>query len=149
MVVSRRDGFKVLELLTLVVVIGIAGLVALPRVEDALAQGNVTSARTKVTTLYDTARAVASRSGRTATLVISGNEAYVVASPQQPRNSGSLETVSPVENLYTQYRVNIEGSVDSVRVGPAGEDTDSARIVLTKDVHADTIYISRHGQILE
>jgi prepilin-type N-terminal cleavage/methylation domain-containing protein len=148
--VSRRRGFTLVETLIVVVVIGLVSLIGLPRFQHAWAHSNVLSSKAKITSLYARARASAVESSRTAILVVNGGNAYVVARPRlSGPAAGVFDTITPVENLYTQYRVSLTADVDSIRVAPTGLGLGGAQVVLTKGSYADTVFINQYGRILK
>jgi hypothetical protein len=110
----------------------------------------VLSAKGKVTSLYYKTRASAIESSRTAILVVNGGNAYVVARPRLAALPGStVDTITPVENVYGQFQVSLTSNVDSVRVGPTGLGAGGAELVLTKGSYADTVSINQYGRILK
>jgi prepilin-type N-terminal cleavage/methylation domain-containing protein len=149
--VARRHGFTLIETLIVLVVIGLVGLMALPRLNGAFAQSNVLSAKAKVMALYSTARTTAVSSNQTAVLRISGNQVYVYAYPRRkaPIGANTRDTIIRPTDLSTAYGVTLSGGTDSVRVSPTGLGRDSAVIVLTKYSSVDTLLISRYGRVIK
>jgi prepilin-type N-terminal cleavage/methylation domain-containing protein len=148
--VLRRGGFTLVETLMVVVVMGLVTLIALPTLQNAWAHTSVLSAKGKVTSLYYKTRASAIESSRTAILVVNGGNAYVVARPRLVTLPGSsVDTITPVENLYTQFQVSLTSNVDSVRVTPTGLGAGGAQLVLTKGSYADTLSINQYGRIVK
>jgi prepilin-type N-terminal cleavage/methylation domain-containing protein len=147
--VKRGNGFTLIEMLIVVVIIGLAGLIALPKLNTAFAQSNVLSAKARLMALYNTARATAVSSNQTATLRINGNQVMVYASPRRTAGAGTIDTIVRPSNLSTSFGVTVGGGVDSVRVASSGLGMDSAVIVLSKYTAVDTLYISRYGRIIK
>ncbi len=131
-----------------IVVIGLVSLIGLPRLRDAWAHSNVLSSKAKITSLYARARAAAVEGSRTAILVVNGGNAYVVARPRLT-GAGLYDTITPVENLYTQFKVSLTSNADSVWVAPTGLGQGGANLVLTKGSYADTVFINQYGRILK
>jgi prepilin-type N-terminal cleavage/methylation domain-containing protein len=146
--VSRRSGFTLVETLIVVVVMGLVSLIALPSLQNAWAHSSVLSAKSKVTSLYYRARASAVESSRTAILVVNGGNAYVVTRPSMGVGV-VFDTVTRVENVYTQYQVNLTSDQDSIRIAPTGLGMNGANLVLTKGSYADTVSINQYGRILK
>ena len=146
---KRGNGFTLIEMLIVVVIIGLAGLIALPKLNTAFAQSNVLSAKARLMALYNTARATAVSSNQTATLRINGNQVMVYASPRRTAGAGTIDTIVRPSNLSTSFGVTVGGGVDSVRVASSGLGMDSAVIVLSKYTAVDTLYISRYGRIIK
>jgi type II secretion system protein H len=149
--VKRGNGFTLIEMLIVVVIIGLLGLIALPKLNTAFAQSNVLSAKARIMALYSTARATAVSANQTAVLRINGNQVYVYASPRRkaPIGANTIDTIVRPSNLSTTYGVTLSGGVDSVRIASSGLGMDSATIVLTKYSALDTLYISRYGRVLK
>lgn len=146
---ARRHGFTLIETLIVLVVIGLVGLIALPKLNDAFAQSNLLSAKAKVMALYSAARATAVSTNQTAILRVNGNQVYVYARPRRKAGVGTVDTIIKPTNLSTAYGVALSGGVDSVRVSPTGLGLDSAAIILTKSSHVDTVFISRFGRVIK
>jgi hypothetical protein len=73
-----------------------------------------------------------------------------VARPRLTALAGStVDTITPVENVYTQFQVNLTSNVDSIRVSPTGLGLNAANLVLTKGSYADTMSINQYGRILK
>jgi type II secretion system protein H len=147
--VSRRSGFTLVETLVVVVVMGLVTLIALPSLQNAWAHTSVLSAKSKLTTLFYRARGTAIASSRNTVLVVNGGNAYVVARPRLNGGAGTFDTISPVENMYTQFQVNLTSNVDSVRVSPTGLGSNGANLILAKGSYADTVFINQYGRILK
>ncbi len=143
---TRRAGFSLIEMLIVVVVIGLMTLIALPRLNDAFAQNNLNSARVKIISLFSTARANAAGTSRTTVLRLSGNRIYVVSWPKLNGAAG-IDTVTPVENINTEYGVAAGVSADSILLDQSGLGRNGSTIILTKSGRADTITINQYGQI--
>ena len=141
-------GFTLVEALVAMVVVGLVSLIAFPRFQEAMATTNLRGARTKVASLYVKTRTVAIESSRTATLRVEGGSVYVIAQPRRKPGVGTIDTITPVENLSTQFGVSISPTID-VRVAPTGVGLDAATLVLTKGSHVDTVSISRLGQVVK
>jgi prepilin-type N-terminal cleavage/methylation domain-containing protein len=149
--VSRRRGFTLVETLVVVVVMGLVSLIALPSLQNAWAHSSVLSAKSKITSLYYRARATAIESSRNTVLVVNGGNAYVLARPRLNGGAGTFDTITPVENMYTQFQVALTANTDSVRVSPTGVGSNAANpnLILTKGSYADTLFINQYGRILK
>jgi type II secretion system protein H len=149
--VARRHGFTLIETLIVLVVIGLAGLIALPKLNAAFTQSTLTSAKGRVMSMFSAARAAAVSNGQTAILRVNGNQVYVYARPRLklPIGANTIDTVVKPVNLSAAFGVTVSGGVDSVRIAPTGLGRDSAVIVLTKSGHLDTLIISKYGRVLQ
>jgi prepilin-type N-terminal cleavage/methylation domain-containing protein len=147
--VKRGNGFTLIEMLIVVVIIGLVGIISLPKLNAAFAQTNVLSAKTRVAALYSAARARAVSRNQTAILRVNGNQVYVYARPRRntPIGANTIDTVVRPVNLSTLFGVTLGGGVDSARIAPTGLGLDSAVITLSKYPSLDTLYISRYGRV--
>lgn len=148
---KRGNGFTLIEMLIVVVIIGLTGLIALPKLNAAFAQSNVLSAKARLMALYSAARSTAVSANQTAVLRMNGNQIYVYAYPRRkapviPANS--VDTIVRPSDLSSTYGVALSGGFDSVRIASSGLGMDSAAIVLTKYSSVDTLYISRYGKVI-
>ena len=146
---KRGNGFSLIEMLIVLVIIGLASLIALPRLNRAFAQSNVLSAKARIAALYSMARATAVSRNQTAILRVNGNQVYVYARPRRnlPIGANTIDTVVRPMNVSTSFGVTLGGGVDSVRVAPTGLGLDSAVISFSKYTSLDTLYISRYGRV--
>ena len=146
---KRGNGFTLIEMLIVVVIIGLAGLIALPKLNQAFAQSNVLSAKARVAALYSVARTTAVSRNQTAILRVNGNQLYVYARPRRnvPIGANTIDTVVRAVNLSTLFGVTVGGGVDSARIAPTGLGLDSAVITFSKYSSLDTLYISRYGRV--
>jgi prepilin-type N-terminal cleavage/methylation domain-containing protein len=149
--VKRGNGFTLIEMLIVLVIIGLTSLIALPKLNTAFAKSNVLSAKARLAALYNVARITATGSNRTATLRVSGNTVLVYASPRRAAGAAACacDTIVRPTDLSTAFGVTLGGGVDSVRIASSGLGLDSAAIVLTKYTAVDTLYISRYGRVLK
>jgi Tfp pilus assembly protein FimT len=138
-----------IEMLMVIVVVSLAGLVALPKFQDALAQNTLHGTRAKVMARFAAARAAAVTTGRVAYLHVSGNQVYVTARPRRNPGAGQQDTITPVENLYTLYGVTLASDADSVRIDPNGLGGTAATVRLTKGSRVDTVQISQYGRVMK
>jgi prepilin-type N-terminal cleavage/methylation domain-containing protein len=147
----NRFGFSLIEMLIVIVIIGLLGLIALPRLNAAFDRSNVVSAKSHVTTLYGAARTAATSANQTAVLRLNGDQVYVYAWPRRktPIGANTVDTVVRPTNLAATYGVSLSGGVDSVRIASTGLGMDSAVIVMTKRAAVDTMIISRYGRVLK
>jgi prepilin-type N-terminal cleavage/methylation domain-containing protein len=145
----KRNGFTLIEMLIVVVIIGIVGVISLPKLNAAFARSNVLSAKTRIAALYSVARATAVSRNQTAILRINGNQVYVYARPRRntPIGANTIDTVVRPVNISTLFGVTVGGGVDSARIAPTGLGLDSAVITFSKYPSLDTLYISRYGRV--
>jgi hypothetical protein len=123
--------------------------VALPKFQDAVAQSNLRSSRAKVMSLFATARATSVASGRSTYLHLHGNQVYVTATPRRLPGNGTQDTITSVQNVYTQYGVALASNADSVRIDPNGIGGTAATIQLLKGERTDIVEISQYGRVMK
>ena len=138
-----RAGFSLIELLTVVSVLGLMLVIAMPRVADANVRRNVKSARAAVASLYARARIQAVQTRRPATLQFTDSLAWVTV----PEGAG-LDTVGAVENLGAQFGVSI-AATGPVSVQPTGlvNAGTPIRVTVTKQGKSDSVVISGYGKM--
>ena len=146
---ASRNGFTLVETLMVIVIVGLLMLIAFPKVRDSLAQSNLVSARSKVMSLYSVARATSVNSGRVTWLHAHGNLAYVTAIGRRKAGAGVQDTITPPENIQTQYGVSLASNADSVRINPNGIGSMAAVIRLVKGSRADTVNVSSYGRVMK
>jgi Tfp pilus assembly protein FimT len=138
-----------IEMLMVIVVVSLAGLITLPKFQDAVAQNTLRGTRAKVMSRFAAARASAVTSGRVAYLHTHGNQVYVTAAPRRSPGAGSQDTITPVENIYTLYGVTLASNADSVRIDPNGVGGTAAMVRLIKGSRVDTVQISQYGRVMK
>jgi prepilin-type N-terminal cleavage/methylation domain-containing protein len=151
--VSSRRGFTLIETLIALVVMSLGFLIAMPRVRNAFAQNTMVNTRAKVISLYSTARAVSSSSGRVTYLHLNNNRVYVTAQPRRKAGGGACncDTIGVPENVSTLYGVTISTTADSVKIDQTGigatAGTTTVRFI--KGSYKDSIRISPYGRVLK
>ena len=147
----RRNGFTMIEMLMVIVVVSLVALVTLPKFQDAMGQNTLHGTRSRVMSRFAAARAAAVTSGRVAYLHVHGNQLYVTAKPRRATaGTGTQDTITPVENLYTIYGVSMTPvGADSVRIDPNGVGGTAATVLLSKGSRVDTVHISKYGRVMK
>ena len=150
---SDRRGFTLIETLVALVVVSLGLLIAIPHVRDGLAQNTLLNTRSKTMSLYSTARAVSSSTGRVSYLHLDGNRVYVTAQPRRKAGGGSSDSISVPENFQTLYGVTVSTNpaVDSIRIDQTGMGAAGQAITIrfTKGSRVDSIQISPYGRVLK
>jgi prepilin-type N-terminal cleavage/methylation domain-containing protein len=142
--VPNQNGYSVLELLVVFVIVGLLALMAYPSVRRGLRGNSVRGARTTVVALYAKARASAVHRNRTTALRFSGNSADM--------GGGVLDTLGGVEDLHGDFGVSVSASdsvlwIDARGLG-MGSGTSRTTIALTRDSETDTVEISGFGRVV-
>ena len=100
---SRR-GYTVTEMLIVVSIMALMATFALPKFRGLAERNRLTSAREELAAAIATARAAAVQKGRTATLVLTGNQMWVTV---VTNNAGSTTTIVPVKSFSSLYNVSV------------------------------------------
>ena len=140
-----RGGFSLIELMTVITVVGLMMLLVAPRLADANTRRNVKGARAAVANLYARARIRAVQTRRPATLQFTDSLAWVTS----PRaNGAAVDTIGGVQNLKAMYGVSIAAS-GTISVQPTGlvNAGTPIRVTVTKQSKSDSVVISGYGKM--
>lgn len=144
-------GFTLVEAVIVIVVIGLLGVLAFPRLSATMSRSDLRSARTTMVNMVAAARAASVASNRITTLQFDGGKAYVKATPRwTTTGAGTEDTVGPVRDLVAQYKVSVAHKPDSVRFDPRGFGTfggTADSIVLTRGSYREVISIDGLGRV--
>lgn len=147
--VTQR-GFSLIEVLTVMIMIGIVSALALPRLGNTLAHQDVRGARAYITAAHARARASAvSRGRRTAFAIKNG----VIAIRSQHPMTGVNEIIGGAVDTVTE-RFGVTLSIDPIARDTLvfdprglGMETTTTTIIITKRGFSDTIDIAPLGRI--
>jgi prepilin-type N-terminal cleavage/methylation domain-containing protein len=148
--VRSNRGFTLVEAVIVIVVIGLLGVLAFPRLSATMRRSDLRSARTTMVNMVAAARAASVASNRITTLQFDGAKAYVKASPRWKAGAGTVDTVGQVRDLTDVYGVSVAHNPDSVRFDPRGFGTfggTTDSIVLTRGSYREVISIDGLGRI--
>jgi prepilin-type N-terminal cleavage/methylation domain-containing protein len=152
-VVRRRNGFTLVETLIVVVLLGLMGLIAFPKMSAAMVRSDLRSARTTMVNLMAAARAASVQSNRLTWIEVEGNKAYVLASPRLAGPAdGVADTVGAVRDFTALYGVTLTDATGDIQFDPRGfgvgfGTVDS--IVLARSGYSSTITIDGLGRVLK
>ena len=148
---SRRDGFTLIEMLTVVVLIAAVVLMSWPLMRSAKYKSELRSARTSVASMYARARSAAVQYNRATILAFNGPSAVVLATPRLQPAGGTVDTVGRVNNLGVGYGVTVASTTDSLRVDPRGFGGNAGTVTvrLRKAEFTDSVVISGYGRLLQ
>jgi len=150
----RRNGFTMLELMVVVVIIGVITLIGFPKIKDALDKTNVRSARVAAATYVATARAAAIGRGCRGVVHFSGSPGtvWVTVCPRMTTaGSGTIDTIGVVDNLMSLYKVTMTETSDSVQFDPRGlrmVNTSTTVLFTTTSGGRDSILINQLGKVV-
>lgn len=147
---SRRDGFTLIEMLTVVVLISAVVLMSWPLMRSAKYKSELRSARTSVASMYARARSAAVQYNRATILAFNGPSAVVLATPRL-QAGGTVDTVGRVNNLGVGYGVTVASTSDSLRVDPRGFGGNAGTVTvrLSKGGFTDSVVISGYGRLVQ
>jgi len=142
----KKDGFTLIEMAIVVVIVGFVSALAYPRLSAAVTRERVRSAAVAVVTIHAKARAVAIQRGRPAVLDLTAGR-LIIRSPDPV--TGAPDTVD-VEDVAARYGVEIRATHDSVLFDPRGlgADMSPTTVYVALGTDADTVRISRLGRVL-
>lgn len=147
---SRKNGFTLVEMMIVVVLIGIVTLIGFPKVSSGLAKSNLRSSRTTLANMFAKARAVATQQNRRTSVDFNGNNVVVTASPRAAFLAGStMDTIGAVEKLDLLYGVSLAAPVASVAFDPRGFGSMNATrtFVVTRNSKRDSVIVDRLGRV--
>jgi prepilin-type N-terminal cleavage/methylation domain-containing protein len=148
----RERGFSLIEMLVVIVVLGIATLIGVPRIGAGMTKANVRGARTTLINLLSRTRIAATETNRITVLKVEGNNAVILLRPRRLPGVGDADTLGDVMRLGDAYGVTIAAPIDSVRFDPrglaAGFGTGTT-FRLTRDGVSDSVRIDGLGRIIK
>ena len=154
---SRR-GFSLVEMVLVMVVIGLASMIAIPRLRNVTDRANVRGARGEFMDLVTKARATAVARGCITTFrMTTGSAAKAWVTSCKTTDVGAagavLDTIWVVDSIAYRWRVNITSDVDSIKFDRRGlrtnyvlstiraQSNDAASVI-------DSIQVNQVGKVL-
>ena len=153
---SRR-GFSLVEMVLVMVVIGLATMIAIPRLRNVTDRANVRGARGEFMDLVTKARATAVARGCITTFkMTTGTAAKAWVTTCKTTDVGvagaALDTVWIVDSLAVRYKVNITSDVASITFDRRGLRTNyvlsTIRAQSTTSSVIDSIQVNQVGKVL-
>ena len=128
-----RTGFSLVELITVVIIIGLLAGFGFPRIRDLGVREAVRGARRAMTTHLARARATAVQRGCSAVLHLNDDAGavWLTACPIPGAGAATLDTVGTVDNLQERFGVAFTADADSVLYTPQGLAFAASPIALT------------------
>lgn len=144
----ERRGFTLMEMLMVIVLIGAMTAFALPRLNSAMTQQNVSSARVAFVGMYAKARYTAIQRGSAATLILANN---VVSIQSTNPVTNVTQMVGNSVNLGTRYGVTVQPASSTWQFDPRGLGTGASQtsVSITKGTYATQIVISAAGRVIQ
>src|SRR5687768_12218936 len=138
---ANERGFSLIEILTVMIMIGIISALALPRLGNTLAHQDVRGARSYITATHARARASAVARGRRTAFAIKDG---VLGIRSQHPLTGVMELVGgAVDTVTTRFGVTVSidpNTRDTLVFDPRGlgMETSTTTIIITKRGFSDT-----------
>src|SRR5438876_2989150 len=142
-----RKGFSLIEMITVVVLIGIIASIGFPRRRDWLENQNVRSSKALVATLAATARGAAIQRGCSATLNLTVDSIWVTACGVNPP-AASVQ-VGTKKLVGDEFSVTLNSSGGSVVYDPRGISTvfQATTVYVTGPHYSDSVVINEVGRV--
>jgi len=149
--VQRKNGFTLVEMMIVVVLIGAILLIGWPKVASGLAKTNLRSSRTTVANMFAKARAFAMQSNRRTSINFNGNNVVITASPRTLAGTGTVDSIGGVEKLSEAYGVALTAPVASVAFDPRGFGTlgGTQTFVVTRNSKRDSVMVDGLGRVIK
>ena len=149
--IQPETGFSLLEVLTVMVMVGIMVSLAIPRFGTTLARQSVRGARNSIVSMQAKARASAISRGRRTAFAIAGGRLAIMS--QNPV-TGTVDVVGrTIDTVTTRFGVTLafNPTTRDTLVFDArglGIETSSTTIIISKGGFADTITFGQLGRVL-
>jgi prepilin-type N-terminal cleavage/methylation domain-containing protein len=153
----NRRAFSLVEMVLVMVIIGIAGMIAIPLLRSTVDRANVRGARGELMDLVTKARATAVARGCTATFnMTTGTAAKAWVTSCKTTDVGvagvALDTVWLVDSLAVRWKVNVTSDVATITFDRRGLRTNyvlsTMRAQSTTSSVIDSIQVNQVGKVL-
>jgi prepilin-type N-terminal cleavage/methylation domain-containing protein len=147
-----RSAYTLIELLTVVAIIGVLTAVSVPRLSRLRNQGQMSSATTRFTRAVFAARQASIQRGKHAYFKHNGNKIWVIVDYKAGPPAESV-VVTPALNLETLYSVEVTApaGLTSIDYDPRGVSAQATKQVFKFKHHSDlqdSLCISRLGNTI-
>ncbi len=123
-------GFTLLEVLTVIVIVGVVAALGAPRFREWVSHENVRQARVNVTTQLAGARSIAVQRGCESVLHIDAAASRVWVTACKLAGAGE-DTIGIIDNLSSRFGVVFTSTGDSILFTPQGIAFSAAWITMT------------------
>ncbi len=142
-----RKGFSIIEMISVVILIGVIAAIGFPRLRSGLEKQNVRSSKALIATMVATARSTAISRGCAATLHLSVDSAWVTACGVNP--PAASVAVGTKKLVGSEFNITLNPSAATVVYDPRGIAT--AYQVTTVRVigphYQDSVIINEVGKV--
>lgn len=144
-----RNGFSLIEMMIVVILIGIIAAIGFPRLRDGLEHQNVRSAKALIATLTATARGAAIQRGCSATLNMTTDSIWVTACGVTGNPPAASVQVGTKKLVGDEFSVTLSPTVASVVYDPRGIATTFVpRTIRVIGPHfRDSVMINEVGKV--
>jgi prepilin-type N-terminal cleavage/methylation domain-containing protein len=140
---TTRFAFTIIELITVMSIIGILAVIALPKFTETVRKSKVRSARDEVVSYFMRAHAVAIQRGQRTHVRVAGDRMSVVT-----ENNGVEETVL-ASDLYEGHGVSIYASQNEFTYDPRGFAQNipgAGRVMVSRDSRSMPVCVTGLGK---
>jgi prepilin-type N-terminal cleavage/methylation domain-containing protein len=143
----RRNGFSIIELMIVIILVGLIASIGFPRLRDGLEKQNVRSSKALIATLAATARGTAIQRGCAATLNVTGDSVWVTACGVNP--PAALVQVGTKKLVGREFNVQLSSTNGSVIYDPRGISTSyqPTTIRVIGPHYRDSVMINELGKV--
>src|SRR5467141_5460320 len=140
-----RKGFSLIEMITVLVLIGLIAAIGFPRLRDGLEKQNVRSAKALIATMVATARGAAIQRGCAATLNMTVDSIWVTACGVNPP-AASVQ-VGTKKLVGDEFNVTLSSTAATVVYDPRGISTvfQATTVYVTGPNYSDSVVINEVG----
>ena len=144
-----RNGFSMIEMIIVMILIGIIAAIAFPRLRDGLERQNIRSSKALIATLVATARGTAIQRGCSATLNMTTDSVWVTACGVTGNPPPASVAVGTKKLVGDEFRVTLAPSNAQVVYDPRGLSTQfQATTIRVIGAHyTDSVVINELGKV--
>lgn len=139
----RRFAFTIIELITVMSIIGILAVIALPKFTETLRNSKVRSARDEVVSYFTRAHAVAIQRGQRTHVRIAGTRMSVVT------EANGVEQTVLASDLYSGHGVALYASQNEFTYDPRGFAQNipgAGRVLVTRETRSMPVCVTGLGK---